>query len=555
MHKEIFLHLVKTENLKNFSPNYTFCQKYNSYMQQVQDGNTYGLILYLWEVFQMEKNRVFCSILAVLLSAAVMAGTGFTSAGSYVGTSVSVSAAETLAFGDFEYEVNDNGDIEITKYIGSGGDVVIPDIIDGKNVVSIGKRAFVGSWNLRSITIPDSVTEINSMAFYGCAGLKSVVIGNGVTEIGERVFENCTSLTEVAMPDSVTEIGWHSFCGCTSLKSITIPDSVSNIGYRAFCDCTSLENITIPKSVAYINGSAFKNCTSLKSIVIPDSVTEIGWGVFSGCSSLASVTIGSNLEEIGWYEFDNCTSLTSVVIPDNVKEIGWLAFRGCTKLTSIVIPESVTLMGVDVFADCQNLTIYGTKDSEAEEYANKNNIPFISDISAKEIVIGKTVTVNAKAVLGDGNHTYAVLYKKKADTKWTVKQNYSTNDTVTIKPAKATDYDICIKVKDSNGKIVKKFIELKVNTQLENTSTISASEIERGSTVVVNGSATGGVGSYAYAVYYKQKTQTKWTVRQSYKDNSEIIVRPYTNTDYDICIKVKDKNGTVAKKYFTVTVR
>ena len=124
----------------------------------------------------MEKKKVFGRILAVLLSATVMAGTGFTSAGSYVGTSVSVSASEAWAFGDFEYKVNDNDNIEITKYIGSGGDVVIPDTIDGKNVISIGKKAFVGSWNLRSINIPDSVTEIDSMAFYGCAGLKSAII-------------------------------------------------------------------------------------------------------------------------------------------------------------------------------------------------------------------------------------------------------------------------------------------------------------------------------------------------------------------------------------------
>ncbi len=106
----------------------------------------------------------------------------------------------------------------------------------------------------------------------------------------------------------------------------------------------------------------------------------------------------------------------------------------------------------------------------------------------------------------------------------------------------------------STGKIVKKFFEVKVNDKLKNTSTISATTIKKGDTVTLNGSATGGMGDYTYAVLYKKKAETKWTTRQGYKDNSEILVRPYTNTDYDICIKVKDNDGTIAKKYFTVTV-
>ena len=106
----------------------------------------------------------------------------------------------------------------------------------------------------------------------------------------------------------------------------------------------------------------------------------------------------------------------------------------------------------------------------------------------------------------------------------------------------------------STGKIVKKFFEVKVNAKLKNTSTISATTIKKGNTVTLNGSATGGMGGYTYAFLYKKKAETKWTTRQGYKDNSEILVRPYTNTDYDICIKVKDKDGTIAKKYFTVTV-
>lgn len=186
-----------------------------------------------------------------------------------------------------------------------------------------------------------------------------------------------------------------------------------------------------------------------------------------------------------------------------------------------------------------------------QEYALENT----SKISTDNIVLGNTFTVMGISFGGKGNHCYAVLYKKKSDKKWTVKQNYSSDNYVVIKPAKATDYDVCVKVKDDNGDIVKKFFTVKVNPKLANNSTISATTIKKGNTVTLKGSATGGMGNYQYAVLYKKKSESKWTVRQGYKENDEVIVRPYMATGYDICIKVKDETGTISKKYFSVTVK
>ena len=178
-----------------------------------------------------------------------------------------------------------------------------------------------------------------------------------------------------------------------------------------------------------------------------------------------------------------------------------------------------------------------------------------STLSAENIVLGQKITANCSATGGIGKYQYQVVYKQTSQTKWTTAQNFGENATVTFKPAKATTYDVCVKAKDENGTIIKKFFTVHVNANLANTSTISATEITKGSTVTVNGSATGGVGNYTYAVYYKQKTQTKWTTKQDFNKNSVISVKPAQATDYDICIKIRDDNGTVAKKYFTVTVK
>ena len=178
----------------------------------------------------------------------------------------------------------------------------------------------------------------------------------------------------------------------------------------------------------------------------------------------------------------------------------------------------------------------------------------VSTISAQTINLGSTVTVNAKATGSTGFYTYAVYYKQKAQTKWTTKQDFKSNNTIAVKPAKATTYDICVKVKDDKGTIVKKYFTVNV-TDFKNTSTLSATEIKLGNTVKVSCSATGSTGYYQYAVYYKKTSDTKWTTKQSYSSNNTVTIKPAKATTYDVCVKVKDNQNNEVKKYFTVTVK
>ena len=179
-----------------------------------------------------------------------------------------------------------------------------------------------------------------------------------------------------------------------------------------------------------------------------------------------------------------------------------------------------------------------------------------STISATSVTLGETVTLTGKATGGTAPYQYQMVYKKVSDTKWTTKQNFSENTTVSIKPANATDYDVCIKVKDSTGTIEKKFFTVKVaNAALTNNSTISATSIKLGETVTLTGKATGGTSPYTYAMLYKKKTDTKWTTKQNFSENTTVSIKPANATDYDVCIKVKDTTGTVEKKYFSVTVK
>ena len=99
----------------------------------------------------------------------------------------------------------DQGTITITKFLGSGGAVIIPGTINGLPVTGIGDSAFKSCYSVNSVTIPNSVTSIGSGAFNGC-GFTSVTIPDSVTNIGAGAFAGCASLTSITIPPGVTSI-------------------------------------------------------------------------------------------------------------------------------------------------------------------------------------------------------------------------------------------------------------------------------------------------------------------------------------------------------------
>ena len=231
----------------------------------------------------------------------------------------------------------------------------INKVVIQPGVTSIGKNAFSGCENLKSITIPEGVTSIGGNAFGGCSSLTSITIPEGVTSIGKYAFDGCENLKSITIPEGVTSIEDETFQWCSSLMSITIPKSVTSIGWYAFEGCVSLTSITIPKGVTSIGWIAFEGCKNLKSITIPEGVTNIGGGAFSGCINLKSITIPEGVTSIEESVFFACSSLMSITIPKSVTSIGRDAFVGCVSLTSITIPKGVTSIGRNAFSGCFNL--------------------------------------------------------------------------------------------------------------------------------------------------------------------------------------------------------
>ncbi len=414
-----------------------------------------------------------------------------------------------------------------------------------------------------TITIKAGTKALADHAFAGCQGLVSIKLPSGLKTIGGDAFLYCSNLTTVNIPSSVTEIGNSAFSGCSSIRSMTLPKGITRINAYTFSSCESLEKVNIPANVTYIGRCAFLYCKALTSVTLPFGLETLDAYAFEDCTSLKSVEIPDSVTWLGQAPFCGCTALENVVLPDRNVQL-YHTFADCTNLKKAIVPSGIQYYVSSAFEGCKDFTVYGEPGSVAEQYAaNPYNIQYYgtsfepiwmnnSALSQENITIGKSVTVNMKVTEGT-NCTYSVYYRKKADTAWTTALTNSTKTAVTIKPAEAGDYDVCVKAKDSSGTIRKKYLSLSVCNKLANTSTINLTTVQHGGMVVLSCAATGGSGNKEYAVYYKKSSSTKWTTRQSYSENTEVVISPRQTGDYDICVKVKDETGSVVKKHFTVT--
>lgn len=91
-----------------------------------------------------------------------------------------------------------------------GGCLALTDVVFGE-ITSIGAQAFYNGRALKEIIIPGSVENIEDKAFYNCDKLQKVTIGEGVKTIGKYCFYNSDCLTEIYLPSSLTSIDKTAF--------------------------------------------------------------------------------------------------------------------------------------------------------------------------------------------------------------------------------------------------------------------------------------------------------------------------------------------------------
>ena len=325
------------------------------------------------------------------------------------------------------------------------------------------------------------------------------------TRAGRTLVLFPSTRTEYDLPRYTAAIGDYAFCG-SQIQTINIaePESeieiLSSVGSYAFAGCVGLEEMNI------------------------EYAKTVGKGAFAGCENLKTVYVSSDLMEIGEGAFEG-------------------------------VSEDFVIEGYN--ANCY-----------AAEYAQENGISYHSPLEAGidfefegdffgSVALGSKFVVKGTAGGGEGDYLYAFLYKRPGEEKWTVKQGYKENDSVEFTPAYAGNYEFCVKVKDASGEIAKMFSDIQVEEAFVNESSISADTIKKGETVTVTGVPEEGMENCTYgtyAFYYKKTTDKKWTQKQDFDTNNTVEIKPAKSADYQICVKIKDENGSIAKKYFDLKV-
>lgn len=349
---------------------------------------------------------------------------------------LAISIMNIFSFGVYSYtdeftvSASSETACTVTGYNGTGGNVTVPESIDGLSVTAIGAGAFRNNKAITSLALPEGLTKIGSYAFQNCTGLHDVSFPDSLHEIGQCAFTGCSALERVELPDGTEIIGTQAFGYCTSLTELELPCGWKYVnivkiteGYDSFVSpfagCSALTDITIPEDMTMLPVNAFRGCERLKKITVPDSITLIGERAFDGCTSLSEIDLPADWkicsqkfdengkiyidgENSGVSPFTGCTALRSVKFNENSAFIPVNAFRDCSYLEEITVPESVETVGMSAFenctylfranvggsdtgfnktafAGCSFLNIYGKSGSEAQKFCASHGINFVDE--------------------------------------------------------------------------------------------------------------------------------------------------------------------------------
>ncbi len=183
-----------------------------------------------------------------------------------------------------------------------GKEVVIPRILGGVEVQSIGESAFE-NMQITSVTLPDSLLEIEQYAFNKNL-IESVVIPEKVTSIGKNAFSN-NKISNLEFKSSKIDFGETPFNNnLLDDKNAFIYDMSSGLdtSYIVSYAGKNRDNVKVPNGVKNIGPYAFSD-QEIKKITLDKDLVVIGNGAFVG-NNFAEITIPGKVESLGDNAFD-----------------------------------------------------------------------------------------------------------------------------------------------------------------------------------------------------------------------------------------------------------
>lgn len=288
----------------------------------------------------------------------------------------------------------------------------------------IGEYMFSYSKRVEGLVLPSTIVSIGSSAFYHSC-IYEIEFNKGLAYIGSYAFEDA-EIAEIEFKSGLVSIGANAFSvleGGDRLTRIVFPETLVNAPvdlladryYLEYVENQSMLDLVLPKNGSWINPSgqiitSVKRDIALKpkkfwtniggcyiqfvelsmipgaktallidsdypmcigdTLVIPDSVTEA-----------TDDNSGDTYRVVGIdkYAFGSCY-YGAVVISKGIERVSEYAFTSSDELKKIVFENPDCEIADDAIIGCPNVVIYGYKNSTAEAYAKKYDIPFVTPV-------------------------------------------------------------------------------------------------------------------------------------------------------------------------------
>lgn len=330
-----------------------------------------------------------------------------------------------------------------------------------------------GKKTLTEVYLPLNIKYIRDNAFYNCSNLRVVNLEEckKLISISSNAFNN-TAIKSVTLPDSLTEMYYGAFAYCQSLERVDLSATkLTTIRNYSFGSNSKLQSVLFPKNITTIEDCAFQSCYALKSFDLSACkvLTSIGRGAFGSCQ-LQSLIVPASLKSIGDNAFQSCSALKSVDLSacTNLLSIGNALFNGCGSLITVRLPATLLTIGADAFSSCG---IVGTIELPAsvttigENAFNYNSkLAFCKAASIVPPALGNTVFPSAMAAVFVPEQSIAAY---EAATGWKDYDIIGGEQLVTVHVAKPGT--LATSIMDQTGKAPREITGMTVTGDLNAT--------------------------------------------------------------------------------------
>lgn len=267
-----------------------------------------------------------------------------------------------------EYEAEGSQNASLLKHL------IIPNEIDGTQVLSLKIGMFDNNLAVEEITLPDTVTVIPEKFCSFAKRLRKLNNTLNIKEIQKSAFQ-ATKIKKLNF-ENLSVFNAHALQGACHLKEVNIGNNITTIPSHAFANCPCLEKIIGGKNITSIEAKAFLKDYSLSNksndyFLTKDApaITVVGPQAFYGTnvstnkepgntiSSTAFPTFRYQKDENGKYFWEN---VKPIVIPNinnepklrfNQREFGTTTIGdsnltyaewGCTIISALYIYAALT---------------------------------------------------------------------------------------------------------------------------------------------------------------------------------------------------------------------